>query len=75
MPGHLIHPPPICRFTATAPIALDCTLHQSGRELASIRLAGELDIATAPRPRQAIREIEPLPRPVLAQLARHECAA
>jgi anti-sigma B factor antagonist len=56
MPSPLVSSPPIVSRISADCYGFRCTLRQSGREAAWVRVRGELDIATAPRLRQTLRE-------------------
>ncbi len=82
MPPPSGYSPSICSPIATGPVAFDRTLLQSDREVASIRLGGEIDVDCLfdlARASDALEIVDLSPRepPVqaLLSLAQRECAA
>ncbi len=56
MPSPLVSSPSIVSPLSAERSVLGCTLRQSGREAAWVRLTGDLDIATAPQLQETLRE-------------------
>jgi anti-sigma B factor antagonist len=77
MPSPLVSSPSIVGRLSADCCGFGCTLRQSGRDAAWVRVTGELDIATAPQLRQTLREAVLRARRVvldLRELAFMDCA-
>jgi anti-sigma B factor antagonist len=68
MPESLIHSPSTACRVGDPPVRFACVVRDSGLDVAWLRVVGELDIATAPELKQALRRADVRSRRVVLDL-------